>query len=77
MEKIKELKFFTKKIPLTFDSNGNSVNTLDIEQIKKEIGEVDIDYRSIAISQTDTHIMVTFRVASNKNENSKSIGFGG
>lgn len=77
MEPIKELKFFTKKIPLTFDENGNSVNTLNIEKIKEEIGEVDIDYRSMAITQTDTHIMVTFRIASSKGENSKTIGFGG
>lgn len=77
MDTIKEIKFFTKKIALTFDENGNSLNTLDVEQVKKEMGDMDIDYRSMAINQTDTHIMVTFRVADSKGENAKSIGFGG
>lgn len=75
MDSIKEIKFFTKKIPLTFDEDGNSLNTLNIEKIKEELGDLEIDYRSMAINQNDTHIMITFRVF-DKNEHSKSIGFG-
>lgn len=76
MEQIKEIKFFTKKIPLTFDENGNSMNTLDIEKIKEEINGLEIDLRSLSINQTADYIMVTFRVY-DKNDNAKSIGFGG
>ncbi|HAS47122.1 MAG TPA: hypothetical protein DCS93_41955 [Microscillaceae bacterium] len=76
MEQIKEIELFTKKIPLTFDENGNSLNTLDIEKIKDEIGDKEIDLRSLTINQTETYIMATFRVY-DKSENAKSIGFGG
>ncbi|OJJ22878.1 hypothetical protein BKI52_00575 [marine bacterium AO1-C] len=76
MEQIKEIKLFTKKIPLTFDENGNSINTLDIDKIKEEIGDKDIDLRSLTINQAETFIMVTFRIF-DKSENGKSIGFGG
>jgi len=74
MEQIKEIKFFTKKIPLTFDENGHSINTLDIDKIKEEISDKEIDLRSLTINQTETYIMVTFRIY-DKNENAKSIGF--
>ena len=76
MEQIKEIELFTKKIPLTFDENGNSLNTLDIKKIKDEIGDKEIDLRSLTINQTETYIMATFRVY-DKSENAKSIGFGG
>ena len=76
MEQIKEIKFFTKKIPLTFDENGSSINTLDIDKIKEEIGDQEIDLRSLIVTQEETHIMATFRIY-DKSENAKSIGFGG